>query len=472
MDRYHSSISNKDFMQGLSLSEKGKDSSDEFRDLDQMLSASELNKPWFIKDIDVPTVEIDLKLHNPYPQSANVYNINTFFRYLNDPKIEAEIISNSKLRETNGILQQLPGNSLRDISLVKALISDYYYDLPSPVGGFRSIPSPKDYGVPRWEGKPEDNAKMIRTVAKAIGCSYVGIIDLNDHKLGPIINLFYSEMAVKFEEGIGDYKLQGLNTICYPSNCRYLIVLVPQMKSIYKRFGNFTTLATAGQDSTDKVLHLAKMMNFLHGIGYLGFEIRSPLPPLEILTGIGEYNRTHGPPITPAFGNECLSGTFSILTDLPLAPSKPIDMGILKYCENCLKCAVACPSGAIDKNKLPSWEINTGPWNASNDHKGYKNNSFKCMEFIVNNIATGFRPRLMGHCMNCVYSCPFTKAKMLDSHLKPLPSIVPTLSIDRENTRHFWEIDLPEFGMMSILNTPRMGENNVRDGEVMKHISQ
>lgn len=64
MDRYHSSISNKDFMQGLSLSEKGKDSSDEFRDLDQMLSASELNKPWFIKEIDVPTVEIDLKLHN------------------------------------------------------------------------------------------------------------------------------------------------------------------------------------------------------------------------------------------------------------------------------------------------------------------------------------------------------------------------------------------------------------------------
>lgn len=98
--------------------------------------------------------------------------------------------------------------------------------------------------------------------------------------------------------------------------------------------------------------------------------------------------------------------------------------------------------------------------------------TIKCMEFIVNNIATGFRPRLMGHCMNCVYSCPFTKAKMLDSHVKPLPSIVPTLSIDRENTRHFWEIDLPEFGMMSILNTPRMGENNVRDGEVMKHISQ
>lgn len=269
-------------MQSLSSSQKGQGEANEFRDLDEMLNASELNKPWFVKETDVPTVEIDLKLHSPYPQSANVYDINAFFRYLDNPKMEAEIISNSKLRERDGIVRQLPGNSLRDISLVKTLISDYYYDLPSPVGGFRSIPSPKDYGVPRWEGTPEDNAKMIRTVAKATGCSYVGFLDLSDTRLGPVTNLFYSEMAVKFEDGIEDYKLQGLNTICYPRNCRYLIVLVPQMKSIYKRFGNFTTLATAGQDSTDKVLHLAKMMNFLHGIGYLGFEIRSPLPPLEI----------------------------------------------------------------------------------------------------------------------------------------------------------------------------------------------
>ncbi|PVV82616.1 reductive dehalogenase domain-containing protein [Dehalogenimonas alkenigignens] len=461
MDKYHSSVSKNDYMKGLRFPRKGEIDSSEFRDLDQMLNSSEHNKPWFIKQVDVPTVEIDLKLHNPYPQSANVYNINSFFRYLNDPIKEAEIVSNSKLREIDGILQQLPGNSLRDISLVKSLISEYYYDLPSPLGGFRSIPSPKDYGVPRWEGTPEENASMILTVARATGCSYVGFIDLSDNKLGPITNLFYSDTAVRFEEGIEDYKLQGLNTICYPSKCRYLIVLVPQMRSIYKRFGNFTTLATAGQDSTDKVLHLAKMMNFLHGIGYLGFEIRSPLPPLEILTGIGEYNRTHGPPITPAFGNECLSGTFSILTDLPLAPSKPIDMGVLKYCEYCLKCAGACPAHAIDKEKLPSWEINTGPWNASNDHKGYKNNSFKCMEFIVESIATGFRPRLMGHCMNCVYSCPFTQSTMLDKYLRPLPNVMPTLSLDREHTRQFWDIDLPEYGMKSIINTPKIGGQNV-----------
>lgn len=37
----------------------------------------------------------------------------------------------------------------------------------------------------------------------------------------------------------------------------------------------------------------------------------------------------------------------AVTTDLPLAPDKPIDFGLLDFCRVCKKCAENCPSQAI-----------------------------------------------------------------------------------------------------------------------------
>jgi len=40
-----------------------------------------------------------------------------------------------------------------------------------------------------------------------------------------------------------------------------------------------------------------------------------------------------------------------------LAATKPIDAGMMKFCETCGKCANNCPSGSINKETKPTWEI-------------------------------------------------------------------------------------------------------------------
>ena len=66
--------------------------------------------------------------------------------------------------------------------------------------------------------------------------------------------------------------------------------------------------------------------------------------PVAIDAGLGELGRS-GFLITPEYGPRC---RFSVVTtDLPLAPDKPKNMGISRFCEICEKCAVACPIKAI-----------------------------------------------------------------------------------------------------------------------------
>ncbi|WP_368292933.1 reductive dehalogenase [Dehalobacter sp. TBBPA1] len=69
------------------------------------------------------------------------------------------------------------------------------------------------------------------------------------------------------------------------------------------------------------------------------------IPPVLIACGMGELSRTGDCVAHPKMGfrNKCAAVT----TDLPLAPDKPIDFGLLDFCRVCKKCAENCPSQAI-----------------------------------------------------------------------------------------------------------------------------
>jgi reductive dehalogenase len=45
------------------------------------------------------------------------------------------------------------------------------------------------------------------------------------------------------------------------------------------------------------------------------------------------------------------------MTDLPLAPTKPIDFGGYRFCHSCRKCAESCPSNALKTDDEPSWDV-------------------------------------------------------------------------------------------------------------------
>lgn len=82
--------------------------------------------------------------------------------------------------------------------------------------------------------------------------------------------------------------------------------------------------------------------------------------PVGVDAGLGELGRC-GFLIHPRLGANLRLAC--VTTDLPLSLDPPVDLGVQHFCENCLKCASNCPSGAISQgDKVASrgvrkWQI-------------------------------------------------------------------------------------------------------------------
>ena len=86
--------------------------------------------------------------------------------------------------------------------------------------------------------------------------------------------------------------------------------------------------------------------------------------PIAVAGGLGELGRL-GFLITKDFGPRLRLGT--VTTDLPLAPDRPVDIGIQDSCERCRKCATNCPSRSIPTEGktivrgVEKWQIRPDP---------------------------------------------------------------------------------------------------------------
>lgn len=82
--------------------------------------------------------------------------------------------------------------------------------------------------------------------------------------------------------------------------------------------------------------------------------------PVAVDAGLGELGRC-GYLIHPQLGANLRLAC--VTTDLPLALDPPVDLGVQHFCENCLKCATTCPSGAISAEErivvrgIRKWQI-------------------------------------------------------------------------------------------------------------------
>jgi reductive dehalogenase len=172
------------------------------------------------------------------------------------------------------------------------------------------------------------------------------------------------------------------------------------------------------------------------------------------MSGVGEYNRTHGPSALPE--GEVGNRAHVLLTDLPLAPTKPIDFGVLKFCETCGRCGEACPSGAIptrDQMKEPTWERATGGWSSSNDHKGYPNESIKCATWYFTNTVAGLARRPIGGCWICPKACVFNKEDIAWVHHMAKATVSTTSMFNK------WFADMDDFAGYGDLPTDEERES-------------
>lgn len=107
--------------------------------------------------------------------------------------------------------------------------------------------------------------------------------------------------------------------------------------------------------------------------------------------GMGELGR-NGLVISEKFGAR-IHMPDPILTDLPLEPGKPIDIGVEDFCKICRKCAINCPTNSIT----------FGDKQVFNGVEKYKINWLTCYKL---------RPYTHDHwasCLTCATVCPFTK---------------------------------------------------------------
>jgi reductive dehalogenase len=108
-----------------------------------------------------------------------------------------------------------------------------------------------------------------------------------------------------------------------------------------------------------------------------------------VAAGVGELGR-NALIITPEYGARVHIND-SIMTDLPLEPEGPIDIGVNEFCAVCRKCATTCPTNSISfedrvvHNGVEKFKIN---WETC----------YKLRPFVEWNI-----------CLTCAVICPYTK---------------------------------------------------------------
>jgi len=136
---------------------------------------------------------------------------------------------------------------------------------------------------------------------------------------------------------------------------------------------------------------LKALEGYIKELGYAA--LRGVVTPqaAAVASGVGELGR-NGLIINKTYGAR-IHMPDPILTDLPLVPDEPVDIGVEDFCKICRKCAVNCPTNSIT----------FGDKVAFNGVEKYKINWLTCYKL---------RPYVHDQwtsCLTCATVCPFTK---------------------------------------------------------------
>ncbi len=107
------------------------------------------------------------------------------------------------------------------------------------------------------------------------------------------------------------------------------------------------------------------MANYIRRLGFEAdvsnmFTYQTVMIPLVLMAGLGEASKMSSA-VNPFLGSNFKAA--AVLTDMPLAIDKPIDIGLQEYCARCTICQDVCPTKSIKGNKTvyngyEVWEIN------------------------------------------------------------------------------------------------------------------
>lgn len=302
------------------------------------------------------------------------------------------------------------------------------------------IPNTKAY---RWDIKPDEHkysfktskeaTKAVKRAANFLGASLVGITPYDERW---VYSSFYNPL--KNEEIPADL----------PFKPKSVIVMAVEMD--YAAFGTAPTVlasAGAGKGYSQMAVTATSLAHFISHLGYKAFGAGNDVAmsvPYAIAAGLGEAAR-NGMVVTYKYGPRVR--LCKVFTEMELEYDKPITFGVRHFCENCMRCADACPSKALPKDKKPSFKVQ----NKSNNPgvEKWAVDAEKCFEFWCKN---------GGDCGTCITSCPYNKPefwhhKMVDKLTALMPGPVHSFmremdivfgygnTYDKKAVKKFWNAD-------------------------------
>ncbi|MFC2026587.1 reductive dehalogenase [Chloroflexota bacterium] len=459
MKKYHSSVSRRDFMKLLGLGGIGLGAAavsvPVFHDLDELIGSpeAELKHSWYVKEVEKPTTEIDWKMIQRFDYREVMW-ADGLKKALGQEEWEW-VFKLAQANRIKGIKENIPGYTLRDQALHGGRVW-----APVSFLGPRTTQTPEELGVPRWEGTPEENARMIRAFLRVHGAAQVGFVYLETDTTEKLI--YAIDSAPGFPRlDILDVDEPEDNTekgyLVIPKKACWVIVYTIRMSDVVMR----STPTHIGLVPTKiaydlKTLIQGQLQNFLRALGYMCLGEAAIYNSLGmhvgfgVLAGLGEQSRVMHL-LTPEYGLH--QRVFMAITDLPLAPSKPIDFGAMQFCRACKKCADFCPVQAIPHDTEPSWETWGKPYR-SPGVRIWRRDEPRCNTYMLS--AGGVE-----HCSLCLGVCPLSKGSRQAFYHDIMTATVGTTSVFnrffrkmddmlgygmKDNPERFWELDLPPFG--------------------------
>ncbi|WP_347000543.1 reductive dehalogenase [Dehalogenimonas sp. THU2] len=406
MSLFHSTLSRRDFMKSLGLVGVGVGAltSQIFHDLDELASSDMANpkRPWFIREreLENPTMELDWSQIKRFTSTNSALSNNALYD-TNYPNVLTGAVENRK----KWILDNSPGCTLKD----NALNNSVGLPTGSTAPWVPTATTPEKLGVPKYQGTPEENARILRSALRFFGAALIGYVPLTANTK----NLVYSN-GYTFEDTANGYLDTNKGKVI--PNSGMTVIPVSSLTPVTSLMTAPSILGHAGNNLQNRLRDQATSSGsrFLAALGYDGLNGGiGPAPGFSCLAGGGEIARTGGGLISASYGIGL--GTSAITTNLPLAPTHPIDAGIAKFCCSCANCAQVCPSSSIPTDHEPTWELpdyvySKIPGNSAQfsipGKKAFWFNASTCTSYSMS----------ISRCLSCVSSCVFTKMNSSNIH--------------------------------------------------------
>ncbi|PPD58288.1 reductive dehalogenase [Dehalogenimonas etheniformans] len=493
-------VSRRDFMKGLGLLGAGlgaaASAAPAFHDLDEVLSApsANLKRPWYVKERDFynPTLEIDWDMQKRYDARLTGQTGYVQAQYYGKARtVAATSVGNEAVKQH--IAANDLGYGLKTLAIGQSLTKpDVVRTWTGPVQAQTNLfmPSkaktPAERGVPKWTGTPEEANKMLNVAMRMFGGALFAYGDLDDRMRNKVVHLYQRGDANNnkfidswpppaadsppfvYEDVPEGYDSGGTNRkLVIPSKPMYWICF--SLPGARHQYQNAPSMNSQGRWSHDalRCIFYPSLYNFLRSLGYqmLGFVMSDGVDPLPhgattILGGIGERSRQDVLSFSPEYG--LAHSMWSVLTDLPVAPTKPIDAGMWRFCKTCTKCADVCPVSAISKEKETSWELPLIEGKPNLLHnpgtKSLWTNGASCRIYINE----------AGHgCKQCIGNCTFTVGTGAMAH-EVVKGTIANISVFNSfffslansfdygirNPEDFWDMDLPVLGYDMKVGSP------------------